>query len=207
MTLIVTTLVCAAVAGCGPQDPNSGVDDVAQADPHAGHNHPPGEGHGDEKDPHAGHDHGPGEGHDDEKKPTEPAKAGSADGLAPGKGPWQQLPAASYKKSHTGLVHAVIKEGKGEGIKPGRTAVMHYTGWLQSNGEKFDSSRDRSEPFSFPLGAGAVIKGWDEGVEGMKVGEMRQLVIPAALGYGPMGSGPIPGNATLVFDVQLMEIQ
>jgi FKBP-type peptidyl-prolyl cis-trans isomerase len=91
------------------------------------------------------------------------------------------------------------------------TCVMHYTGWLWENeakGKKFDSSLDRGTPFSFALGRGQVIKGWDEGVAGMKVGGKRTLLIPAALGYGTRGAGGvIPPNATLLFEVQLLEIR
>jgi FKBP-type peptidyl-prolyl cis-trans isomerase len=84
---------------------------------------------------------------------------------------------------------------------------VHYTGWL-TNGTKFDSSVDRGVPFEFPLGAGRVIKGWDEGVAGMKEGGKRKLTIPPNLGYGPQGAGGvIPGNATLVFDVQLIKVK
>ncbi len=84
---------------------------------------------------------------------------------------------------------------------------MHYTGWL-TNGTKFDSSRDRGQPFQFNLGRGEVIKGWDEGVASMKVGGRRKLTIPSDLGYGPRGMPPvIPSNATLVFDVELLGIQ
>ena len=107
-----------------------------------------------------------------------------------------------------------IKTGTGPAISRGQTAVVHYTGWLYSEnapekkGQKFDSSRDRNEPFSFPLGAGMVIKGWDEGVEGMQVGGQRRLVIPPEKGYGASGAGGvIPPNATLVFDVELMGLK
>ena len=89
----------------------------------------------------------------------------------------------------------------------GQVAVVHYTGWL-TDGTKFDSSRDRGQPFSFPIGQGQVIPGWDEGVAGMKVGGRRKLVIPASLGYGDMGAPPvIPPGATLVFDVELMDLK
>jgi len=96
--------------------------------------------------------------------------------------------------------------GTGATAIPGSTVKVHYSGFL-TNGTKFDSSRDRGEPFSFPLGAGQVIKGWDEGVAGMKVGGQRQLRIPPQLGYGPEGAGgSIPPNATLVFDVELLGV-
>lgn len=92
----------------------------------------------------------------------------------------------------------------------GKAVTVHYTGWLEQNGEpgtKFDSSVDRNQPFNFILGVGQVIKGWDEGVTGMKVGEKRRLIIPADLGYGPRGAGRIiPPNATLIFDVELLAV-
>ena len=100
-----------------------------------------------------------------------------------------------------------IAEGDGDMAVPGRSVTVHYTGWL-TNGTKFDSSHDRVEPFTFRLGAGEVIKGWDEGVEGMKVGGKRKLTIPPKLGYGRFGSPPvIPGNATLVFEVELLKVK
>jgi FKBP-type peptidyl-prolyl cis-trans isomerase FkpA len=106
------------------------------------------------------------------------------------------------------------KTGTGPAIKKGQTAVVHYTGWLydekapEKKGKKFDSSRDRNQPFDFELGAGMVIVGWDEGVEGMQVGGQRRLVIPPEKGYGAHGAGGvIPPNATLVFDVELMGIE
>ncbi len=100
-----------------------------------------------------------------------------------------------------------LAEGDGDMAVPGRSVTVHYTGWL-TNGTKFDSSHDRVEPFTFRLGAGEVIKGWDEGVEGMKVGGKRKLTIPPKLGYGRFGSPPvIPGNATLVFEVELLKVK
>jgi FKBP-type peptidyl-prolyl cis-trans isomerase len=107
----------------------------------------------------------------------------------------------------SGLRWLDVTVGEGKEAKAGHRAEVHYTGWL-TNGQKFDSSRDGGTPFSFNLGAGQVIKGWDEGVAGMKVGGRRKLVIPAALGYGDAGAPPdIPGGATLVFDVELLGVQ
>ncbi|HET6342056.1 MAG TPA: FKBP-type peptidyl-prolyl cis-trans isomerase [Gemmatimonadota bacterium] len=107
--------------------------------------------------------------------------------------------------TESGLYILDVREGEGEEAVSGDTVVVHYTGWLP-NGMKFDSSRDRAEPFSFVLGEGRVIPGWEEGVAGMKVGGQRRLVIPPHLGYGPIGAGDvIPADATLVFDVELLE--
>jgi FKBP-type peptidyl-prolyl cis-trans isomerase FkpA len=106
----------------------------------------------------------------------------------------------------SGLKYEDLKEGTGPAAVAGQTVSVHYTGWL-TDGKKFDSSKDRNEPFPFPLGAGRVIKGWDEGVAGMKVGGKRKLTIPPGLGYGPRGAGGvIPPNATLVFEVELLKI-
>ena len=107
-----------------------------------------------------------------------------------------------------------IKTGAGKEAILGKTVSVHYTGWLfdksvsDNKGKKFDSSRDRSGNFTFPLGAGRVIKGWDQGVQGMKVGGQRTLIIPSSMGYGTRGAGnTIPPNATLIFDVELMGVQ
>jgi len=98
-----------------------------------------------------------------------------------------------------------VEVGSGDEAVAGKRVKVHYTGWLTSR-QKFDSSRDRGDPFSFELGAGQVIKGWDEGVRGMRVGGRRKLTIPAALGYGDRGVGPIPPGATLVFWVELLGV-
>jgi FKBP-type peptidyl-prolyl cis-trans isomerase FkpA len=104
----------------------------------------------------------------------------------------------------TGLKYTDLKTGTGAEAKPGAVVQVHYTGWLV-DGTKFDSSLDRKEPFRFKLGAGQVIKGWDQGVAGMKVGGKRKLVIPADLGYGSAGAGGvIPPGATLIFEVELL---
>jgi len=106
-----------------------------------------------------------------------------------------------------GLKYTDEQIGTGAEAVTGKTAVVHYTGWLM-DGTKFDSSLDRNQPFSFPLGAGEVIKGWDEGVVGMKVGGKRTLIIPPQLGYGARGAGGvIPPNATLKFEVQLVDVR
>ncbi len=110
----------------------------------------------------------------------------------------------------SGLQYTDTKVGTGAS-PAGKVASVHYTGWLYENGvkgKKFDSSVDRGEPFEFPVGAGRVIKGWDEGVATMKVGGKRTLIIPPALGYGARGAGGvIPPNATLIFDVELLGVK
>jgi len=106
----------------------------------------------------------------------------------------------------SGLQYDDLVVGTGAEAKAGQAVTVHYTGWL-TNGKKFDSSKDRKDPFVFPLGGGRVIKGWDEGVQGMKVGGKRKLTIPPGLGYGPRGAGGvIPPNATLIFDVELLKV-
>ena len=106
-----------------------------------------------------------------------------------------------------------VKVGTGTEATNGRSVTVHYTGWLYSetapnhHGSQFDSSVSRGVPYTFTLGAGTVIKGWDQGVLGMKVGGQRTLIIPPSLGYGALGNPPIPGNATLVFDIELLNVQ
>ena len=119
----------------------------------------------------------------------------------------EQPPNAQEITTSSGLKYVDQVVGTGELAVAGKTANVHYTGWLE-NGKKFDSSVDRGQPFSFPLGAGRVIKGWDEGVQGMKVGGKRKLTIPSDLGYGSRGAGGvIPPNATLIFDVELLGVR
>ena len=114
----------------------------------------------------------------------------------------------AFTTTTSGLKFEDTVVGSGAEAKLGRNVTVHYTGWLYENGEqgaKFDSSKDRDEPFGFALGAGMVIKGWDEGVQGMKEGGQRTLIIPANLGYGARGAGGvIPPNAMLKFDVELL---
>jgi peptidylprolyl isomerase len=105
----------------------------------------------------------------------------------------------------SGLQYVDLEEGTGATPEAGQTVYVHYTGTLE-DGTKFDSSRDRNQPFSFRLGAGQVIQGWDEGISTMKVGGRRQLIIAPALGYGSRGIGPIPPNSTLLFDVELLRV-
>lgn len=108
--------------------------------------------------------------------------------------------------SEASLICDDTQVGTGDEAVAGKQVTVHYTGWLET-GEKFDSSRDRMQPFGFLLGDGQVIKGWDEGVVGMKVGGVRRLTIPAAMGYGARGAGGvIPPNATLVFEVELLRV-
>lgn len=108
-----------------------------------------------------------------------------------------------YENGPEGLRYAIVKQGEGEPARSGHRAIVHYTGWMV-NGYKFDSSRDRGQPFAFELGAGNVIRGWELGVQGMLPGEKRILVVPPGLGYGSRGAGPIPGGATLIFAVEYL---
>lgn len=112
----------------------------------------------------------------------------------------------SETTTENGLIYEDLTSGEGTEATAGRMVSVHYTGWL-TDGSKFDSSKDRNDPFTFPLGAGHVIKGWDEGVQGMKEGGVRKLTIPPQLGYGARGAGGvIPPNATLVFEVELLKV-
>jgi len=147
----------------------------------------------------------------------EPTTAAPAGESAPAAAPAAETPAS--EPAPTGneimaLQKIELAPGNGAEIKAGQNALVHYTGWLydaaapENKGKKFDSSVDRNEPFEFPVGGGMVIRGWDEGVAGMKVGGKRRLVIPPEMGYGSRGAGGvIPPGATLVFDVELVEIR
>ena len=141
-----------------------------------------------------------------------------AEEVAPAPAPAAEAPVAAPAPTGTEnmpMQKTDLSPGTGAEIKSGQTALVNYTGWLydpaapENKGKKFDSSVDRNEPFEFPVGAGMVIKGWDDGVVGMKVGGNRRLVIPPEMGYGARGAGGglIPGGATLVFDVELVEIR
>ena len=130
--------------------------------------------------------------------------AGSAPGTSGEKATAMQ---EKMEKTASGLQYVDLKVGTGASPQTGQTAVVHYTGWL-TDGKKFDSSKDRGQPFEFAVGRGQVIKGWDEGVATMKVGGTRKLIIPPELAYGERGAGGvIPPKATLNFEVELLEIR
>jgi FKBP-type peptidyl-prolyl cis-trans isomerase FkpA len=121
--------------------------------------------------------------------------------------PGAEIGSATIQKTASGLQYADLVVGEGSSANPGQKVAVHYTGWL-TDGKKFDSSVDRGTPFEFDLGKGNVIKGWDEGVAGMRIGGKRKLIIPPDLGYGARGAGGvIPPNATLVFDVELLDVK
>ena len=117
----------------------------------------------------------------------------------------QVVSESQFTTTATGLKMHDFVQGTGDAVTIRDLATVHYTGWL-TDGTKFDSSVDRGSPFAFILGVGGVIRGWDEGVLGMRAGGKRQLVIPPSLGYGPSGTGSIPPNATLVFEIELLKI-
>ena len=131
-----------------------------------------------------------------------PPKADSAGASMSG----TQASAAAEVTTPSGLKYQDLVLGDGAVAEPGKTVSVHYTGWLTDN-TKFDSSLDRGQPFEFILGQGQVIRGWDEGVKGMRVHGKRRLTIPSDLGYGPRGMGPIPPNATLLFEVELLDVK
>jgi FKBP-type peptidyl-prolyl cis-trans isomerase len=137
---------------------------------------------------------------------TVPAARGAAYGPAPAP---TRVPFAyegiAPQVTPSGLMSWVLREGDGPTPKRGDTVRTHYTGWLE-DGTKFDSSYDRGQPLSVKVGVGQIIPGWDEALLLMKVGEKRRLLIPSQLGYGPKGAGPIPANATLIFEVELLGI-
>lgn len=112
---------------------------------------------------------------------------------------------SEMERRSTGLYIQDVVEGDGVRADSGDIVTVHYTGWLPQ-GTKFDSSRDREQPFEVAIGYGRVIQGWDQGIVGMRVGGQRRLVIPPALAYGEQGTGPIPGSSTLVFDVELLDV-
>ncbi len=143
----------------------------------------------------------------DTAAPVESAPAIAPDTVAASYATDLGVDLSAMQKTGGGLYYEMKKPGKGATAEPGDMVTVHYTGWLP-DGTKFDSSRDRGEPFSFRLGQGTVIEGWEKGVTGMKAGERRLLVIPPSMGYGVEGAGGIiPPNATLVFDVELLEVQ
>ena len=132
--------------------------------------------------------------------------SGMADsnGLAPELG----VDLSAMERTESGLYLETVEPGDGPTVRRGQTVVVHYTGWL-ADGTQFDSSRDRGQPLTIPIGLGQVIPGWDQGIVGMRVGETRRLVIPPELGYGDAGAGGglIPPDATLVFEVELLGVQ
>ena len=131
-------------------------------------------------------------------------------GLATGLAYRQHAVAADCAKTGSGLQYLDLKEGTGATPEPGQTVQVHYNGWLDDFGDagrKFDSSLDRGRPLSFAVGTGKVIKGWDEALLSMKVGGKRRVIIPPELGYGSKGIGPIPGGATLYFEMNLMAVK
>jgi FKBP-type peptidyl-prolyl cis-trans isomerase len=137
------------------------------------------------------------------------SSAGAASGTTAAAKVDSMAPSAAKAKVHklaSGLQYEDLVIGDGKMAEPGLTAVVHYTGWL-TDGTKFDSSYDRGAPLTFEIGAGRMIGGFDEGVRGMRAGGKRKLTIPPDLGYGAQGSGPVPPNATMVFEVTLLGVK
>ena len=132
---------------------------------------------------------------------------GSSESVREGVQIEKPIPVDTYEKTESSLEYTGLKVGPGTAVAKGNQATVHYTGWLTS-GKRFDSSAAKNKPFTFTVGARKVIKAWDEGVEGMKIGGIRQLKVPAALGYGKRGHPPrIPQNATLIFEIQLLAVK
>lgn len=174
---------------------------------HEGHGHGPGEACGAAPAEHAGHGHAPGESCSSVASPAACASCPHAAGCATAAKVVSAADEAKAVKTASGLKYVVQAPGTGARPSLGQTVAVHYTGYL-TDGSKFDSSHDRGEPIEFPLGRGRVIKGWDEGISTMKVGEKRRLIIPPHLGYGARGAGKaIPPNATLIFDTELVAIR
>lgn len=148
------------------------------------------------------------------QQPEEPAAERAQPAGQAGQPAEAAAPSGEPEEIVPGLSMRVLEAGEGETAQPGQMAVVHYTGWLydenaqDNRGQKFDSSRDRGQHFEFPLGGGRVIRGWDQGVVGMEVGEVRELTIAPELAYGERGAGDvIPPNAALVFEVELVELK
>jgi FKBP-type peptidyl-prolyl cis-trans isomerase FkpA len=150
---------------------------------------------------------------DPQAAPAAPPAAAPASAPASAPTAPSSMTASDVVTTESGLQYRELAVGTGESAAAGNMVSVHYTGWLQnadgSRGKKFDSSRDRGEPIEFPLGTGKVIKGWDEGINGMKVGGRRRLVIPSNLAYGSrnVGNGLIPPNSTLIFEVELVKVK
>ncbi|WP_240907076.1 FKBP-type peptidyl-prolyl cis-trans isomerase [Paludisphaera rhizosphaerae] len=137
------------------------------------------------------------------------ARSSSSTAAVKGAEPYPPAPSTAIGETKTltgDIQYTTLKEGTGEELKSGRVAKLHYVGTL-SDGSQFDSSRDRGAPFEVTLGSGQLIKGWEYGIPGMKVGELRKLVIPPTMGYGAQEQKKIPANSTLIFEVELLEIK
>jgi FKBP-type peptidyl-prolyl cis-trans isomerase FkpA len=183
-TISMAALLALLLAACGGPAPEGGGEETADAESSGAVSNPEPQAAG--------------------ETASEPPPTDGVSGAAP----------ADSTQIVPGLTMRVLQPGSGETAEPGQVAVVHYTGWLydpespDNRGTKFDSSVDRGQPFEFPLGGGAVIEGWDRGVAGMQVGEVRELTIAPELAYGERGAGGvIPPGATLVFQVELLEVR